>query len=132
MIGWVVAMEPADFQAWLSGGSGEGSLASAGEKLFQDLACHTCHRSDTQGRGPVLDGLFGKPVLLQSGQTVIADENYIRESIVNPQAKLVSGFQPLMPTFRGLVSEEGLLQLIAYIKSRQPAQPTAAGVTGTN
>jgi cytochrome c oxidase subunit 2 len=132
MIGWVVAMEPADFQAWLSGGAGEGSLASAGQKLFQDLACNTCHRSDAQGRGPVLDGLFGKQVLLEGGQTVVADENYIRESIVSPQSKLVAGFQPLMPTFQGLVSEEGLLQLIAYIKSLQKAAPTESSVTETN
>jgi len=129
MIGWVVAMEPTDFQAWLSGGAGEGSLASAGQKLFQDLACNTCHRADTLGRGPVLEGLFGTQVVLQNGQTVVADENYIRESIVSPQSKLVAGFQPLMPTFQGLVSEEGLLQLIAYIKSLQQARPAASDVT---
>jgi cytochrome c oxidase subunit 2 len=132
MIGWVVAMDPADFQAWLGGGVGEGSLASAGQKLFQDLACNTCHRSDTQGRGPVLEGVFGKQVLLEGGQTVVADENYIRESIVSPQSKLVAGFQPLMPTFQGLITEEGLLQLIAYIKSLQEPKPTPSNVTETN
>lgn len=127
MIGWVEAMEPAAFQAWLAGGS-EGSLASSGEKLFHDLACNSCHRPDSQGRGPVLDGLFGKPVVLQSGQTIVADEAYIRESIVNPQAKLVAGYAPIMPTFQGLVSEEGLLQLVAYIKAlgAKPAAPPAA------
>jgi cytochrome c oxidase subunit 2 len=125
MIGWIEAMEPAAFQAWLSGGAGEGSLASSGEKLLQDLACHTCHQSEAQGRGPVLQGLFGRTVELASGETVVADESYLRESIVNPNAQLVAGFQPLMPTFQGLVSEEGLLQLIAYIRSLQ--QPGAAG-----
>jgi len=127
MIGQVIVMEPTQYQAWLSGGTAEGSLTAAGQKLFQDLACHTCHRGDTQGRGPVLDGLFGKTVQLQNGQTVRADENYIRESILNPSAKLVTGFQPLMPTFQGLVSEEQILQLVAYIKSlgTQQAQVTS-------
>jgi cytochrome c oxidase subunit 2 len=128
MIGWIEAMEPADFQAWLAGGATEGSLASSGEKLFQDLACSTCHRPDSQGRGPVLDGLFGKTVSLQSGATVTADEGYIRESILNPQVRVVAGYQPIMPTFQGLISEEGLLQLIAYIKSlaARPGVPAAA------
>jgi len=123
MTGWIEVMEPAAFQAWLSGGAVEGSLASRGERLFQDLACHTCHMPDSQGRGPVLDGLFGKRVQLQDGRTVTADENYLRESIVLPQAKIVAGYQPLMPTFQGLISEEGLLQLIAYIKTLGPKAP---------
>ncbi|MBD0370416.1 MAG: cytochrome c oxidase subunit II [Pyrinomonadaceae bacterium] len=117
MIGTIYVMEPADYEAWLSGGAAEGSLASQGQKVFQDLACNTCHRSDAQGRGPVLDGLFGKPVQIQGGQTLVADESYLRESILNPRAKLVMGFEPIMPTFQGQVSEEQLLQLIAYIKS---------------
>lgn len=117
MIGWIEAMEPAAFQAWLAGGAAEGTLASSGEKLFQELACSTCHRPDSQGRGPVLDGLFGRTVELQGGGTVVADESYIRESIVNPQARILAGYQPMMPTFQGLISEEGLLQLVAYVKS---------------
>ena len=117
MVGSIVAMEPQDFQAWLAGGRGSESPVAAGEKLFSDLACNTCHRSDTQGRGPMLTGIFGKQVELQDGRTVLADEAYIRESIVNPQAKIVAGFQPLMPTFQGLVSEEQLLQLISYVRS---------------
>jgi cytochrome c oxidase subunit 2 len=116
MIGSVIAMEPADYEAWLSGGRKQ-SLASAGETLFQQLGCVTCHSGESGARGPALAGLFGKGVQLQSGDTVAADEGYIRESILNPQAKLVAGYQPLMPTFKGLVSEEGLLQLLAYIKS---------------
>lgn len=126
MGGWVVVMEPSEYQAWLSGGPAEGSLASRGQKLFQDLACNTCHRSDRQGRGPMLEGLFGKPVLLSNGETVIADESYIRESILYPKAKIVAGFRPLMPTFKGLITEEQLLELVAYIKSlgAQPAPPS--------
>jgi cytochrome c oxidase subunit 2 len=129
MIGYIEVMEPADYQAWLSGGTSEGSLASSGQKLFQDLACNTCHKSDGTGRGPVLEGLFGKQVELQGGQRVTADESYIRESILNPHAKVVAGFQPIMPTFRGLVSEEQVLQLVAYIRSLTPQG--GAGAAGS-
>jgi cytochrome c oxidase subunit 2 len=117
MIGEVVVMEPSEYQAWLSGGAPEGSLASTGAKLFADLACNTCHRPDAQGRGPVLEGLFGKTVRLQSGETVTVDEAYVRESILTPSAKITAGFQPIMPTFQGLVTEEQLLALIEYVKS---------------
>jgi len=119
MIGEVVVMEPSEYQAWLGGGAAEGSLASAGAKLFQDLACNTCHRPDAQGRVPVLEGLFGKTVQLQSGETVTVDEAYVRESILQPAAKVTAGFQPIMPTFQGLVTEEQLLELVEYVKSLQ-------------
>ncbi len=128
MIGEVIAMDPADYQAWLSGGGGEGSLASKGEKLFADLACNTCHRPDAQGRGPVLKGLFGRTQTLEGGGTVVVDESYVRESILNPGAKITAGFQPIMPSFQGLVSEEQLLELVEYVKSLgAEAQPTPAG-----
>ena len=130
MIGEVVVMDPSEYQAWLSGGARDGSLASGGEKLFADLACNTCHRPDAQGRGPVLQGLFGKTVVLQGGETIVADEAYIRESILMPAAKITAGYQPIMPTFQGLVTEEQLLQLIEYVKSlhAQPQDPTGAGI----
>jgi cytochrome c oxidase subunit 2 len=117
MIGQIVVMEPNDYQTWLSGGAEEGSLASAGQKLFADLACNTCHRPDAQGRGPVLQNLFGKTIETTAGERVVVDEAYIRESILNPQAKVTAGFQPIMPTFQGLVTEEQLLELIEYVKS---------------
>src|SRR6266568_1375397 len=127
-VGRVVVLEPAQYEAWLSGGLASGSLASNGQNIFQQLGCVTCHRSDTQGRGPNLVGLFGKQVQLEDGRTVIADENYVRESILNPSAKIVSGFKPIMPVFQGLVSEEQLNALIAYIKSlNQP--PAGAAET---
>jgi len=125
MIGQIVVMEPNDYQSWLSGGTEEGSLASAGQKLFADLACNTCHRPDAQGRGPVLQNLFGKTVELASGERVVVDEAYIRESILNPMAKVTLGFQPIMPTFQGLVNEEGLLELIEYVKSLKQDNPNA-------
>jgi cytochrome c oxidase subunit 2 len=125
MTGEVVVMEPNDYQAWLTGGSGEGSLASSGQKLFNDLACNTCHKPDSQGRGPMLQDLFGKTQVLQSGETITADEAYIRESILNPRAKIVAGFQPIMPTFQGQVNEEGVLELVEYVKSLKSATPAA-------
>ncbi len=129
MVGRIVVMEQTDYQAWLSGGAAEGSLASQGGKLFQDLACITCHRADSQGRGPNLAGLFGAPVVLADGAKVTANEAYIRESIVSPSAKVVLGFQPIMPTFQGLVSEEQLIALVEYVKSLKArrAAPPAAG-----
>ena len=121
MTGEVVVMEPTEYETWLSGGAAEGSLASGGAKLFAQLACNTCHRADAQGRGPVLQGLFGKTVTTQGGETVTVDESYIRESILHPSAKVAAGYQPIMPTFQGVVSEEQLLQLIEYVKSLGPA-----------
>ena len=127
MIGDVVVMEPAQYEAWLSGGAALGSLANTGQGIFQSLGCSTCHRFDTQGRGPNLVGVFGRPVLLEDGRTVIADENYIRESILIAAAKVVSGFKPIMPTFQGIVSEEQLNALVAYVKSLNPPPAGAAG-----
>ena len=118
MIGWVTAMEPAAFQNWLAGGGAEGSMASQGEKLFQQMGCSTCHLMDEQGRCPNLRGMYGTYVLLDNGHTVLADDAYIRESILNPNTKIAAGFHAdVMPTFQGLISEEGMLQLIEYIKS---------------
>ena len=124
MIGWVVVMDPADYQRWLAGGT-EGSLASQGQQLFQKFACNTCHTGDATGRGPALNGLYGSNVMLSTDQVVKADDNYIRESILSPQAKIVKGFQPIMPTFQGQVSEDDLIKLLAYVKSLAPAKPTA-------
>jgi cytochrome c oxidase subunit 2 len=138
MIGQVVVMEPAAYQAWLAGG-GEGSLAQRGAALFQQLACNSCHLDSGQGRGPSLHNIFERPVDLQDGSSVIVDEAYLRESILNSQAKVVRGFQPLMPTFQGLISEEGVVALIEHVKSLSPtattpgaqALPASAGPTPT-
>jgi cytochrome c oxidase subunit 2 len=137
MIGSVTVMEPAAFQAWLSGGASGVSLASAGERRFQDLGCVTCHRAGEGQRGPALEKLFGSEVRLAGGATVTADETYIRESIVTPSARVVEGYQPVMPTYQGLVDEEGLMQLVAYVRSLgapaaegQAAAPASAGAAG--
>jgi cytochrome c oxidase subunit 2 len=130
MIGWVYVMDPPEYQSWLSGGSGEGSLASRGAKLFQDLACTNCHKSDGSGRGPVLEGLFGKTIELEGGEKITVEEAYLRESILRPQAKIALGFQPIMPTFQGLVTEDQLLQLIEYIKSTGKKEEPATKPAG--
>ncbi|MGB8889120.1 MAG: cytochrome c oxidase subunit II [Candidatus Korobacteraceae bacterium] len=135
MIGQVIVMEPYAYQAWLGSNGATGNLAESGQQLFQQLGCGTCHRFDTQGRGPNLAGLYDKPVLLEDGRTVTADDNYLRESILNPSVKIVAGFKPIMPTYQGQVSEESLMALVAYIKSlSQPASGSAtsqAAVSGS-
>jgi cytochrome c oxidase subunit 2 len=125
MVGSIVVMPPAEYEAWMNGGQ-TGPLSATGEKIFAELGCATCHRSDTQGRGPNLVGVFDKPVQLEDGRTVTADENYVRESILDPGAKVVKGFKPVMPTFQGLVSEEQLNALVAYVKSLSKPGDTGA------
>jgi cytochrome c oxidase subunit II len=126
MIGEVIAMQPQDYEVWLAGGRSTGTAVQNGERLFSDLTCITCHKADSTGRGPSLLGVFGSQVELSNGLTVTADENYLRESIMNSQAKVVKGYQGLMPAFQGMVSEENLMQLIAYIRTLKPAEPAAA------
>lgn len=126
MIGHVIVMPQNEYEDWVGGGASQGTLAQKGEQLFTQLACITCHRADSQGRGPVLNGVFGANVHLTNGNVVTADATYIRESILNPTAKVVQGFPPIMPTFQGQVSEEQLLALTEYIKSL-PAGRSAPG-----
>ena len=126
MIGNVTVLEPAQYQAWLQGGGIEGTLAQRGAKLFNDLTCSTCHLDTGQGRGPSLKDIVGTTVELRDGSTAVVDEGYLRESILNSQAKVVKGFQPLMPTFQGLVNEENLVALIEHLKSMSPKATTAA------
>lgn len=114
MIGWVIVMEQAQYAQWLAGSGARKSLAEGGADLYRKYACSTCH--DT-GRGPSMVGLHGSRVKLSNGQTVMADDAYIRESILNPAAKIVAGYTPIMPTFQGQLDEEQIVQLTAYIKS---------------
>ena len=131
MIGKIVAMEPRAYQQWLAAGAPAGTLTSNGEQEFSTLGCVTCHREDGKGRGPSLVGVFGKQQQLADGSSVHVDEAYLRESILNPQAKMVPNFQPIMPTYQGQISEDALVSLIAYIKSLEKpgAAPDAAAGT---
>ena len=140
MGGWVHVMEPADYEAWLAGVNRGETMAQAGERLFSRLGCASCHKEDNLGRCPTLKDILNKPVKLQNGQSVMVDESYLRESILKPQAKIVAGYQNQeMPTFQGQISEDGLLQVIAYVKTltkvdaaataAAPAPAPAAAVT---
>jgi cytochrome c oxidase subunit 2 len=124
MIGRVVVMEDMDYQNWLGGNTAENPV-DAGEKLFVQYDCASCHESGRRQRCPTLGGLYGTEVLLDNGQKVLFDEAYIRESILYPKAKVAAGFPPVMPTFRGQLTEEQILALIAYIKSLSPNQKIA-------
>jgi cytochrome c oxidase subunit II len=127
MIGQVVVMEPREFDNWLSGNAGNTTPAVAGQQLYQSLGCVSCHGANGEGgRGPTLAGLFGRQIQLANNQTIVAEEVYLRESIINPQAKLVEGFGPIMPTFQGQVTEDQLMQLLAFIKSLQVVNPQTA------
>jgi cytochrome c oxidase subunit 2 len=118
MVGRVIVTSAAEYQRWLSGSGPGGGLAGGGERLFQALGCATCHQSGATARGPSLENLFGRTVTLRDGRTVTADEGYLRESIVDPAARVVAGYEPLMPSYRSQLSEEELIGLIAYLKTR--------------
>jgi cytochrome c oxidase subunit II len=125
MTGEVVVMNPVDYEQWLSGGvRGAPSMVMAGAELYDKLTCVTCHGT---GKGPSFIDVYGNPVKLADGRTVIADDEYIRESILEPGAKIVAGYQPIMPTFKGQVTEEQILQLIAYIKNIKSMSHLPAG-----
>jgi cytochrome c oxidase subunit 2 len=132
MIGTIYAMEPSDYQQWLERGGAEGSLSSQGEKLFHQFACANCHRFDGRGPGPNLQGVFMQPVRIKDQGVIIADPTYIRESILHSRAKIVEGFTDLMPTFEGQISEEQVIQLIAFIRAigAQPRPATREPVLG--
>jgi cytochrome c oxidase subunit II len=132
MVGRVVVLEPAAYQAWLAGGNPTETMAAHGERLFADLACNTCHLEDGTGRGPSLHGIFGRSRLLATGQTVRADEGYLREAILTPQARTLAGYQPLMPTFQGLVDEPGVMALVEYIRSLSAPAAEAANQARTD
>ncbi len=117
MVGQVVVMKPEDYEAWLRGVKGGATPASTGEQLFTANGCSTCHVAGGGGRAPSLVGVYGHEVVLQTGEKIVADDDYIRESILNPRAKVVRGYPTIMPTFSGQLSEEQIIQLITYVKS---------------
>jgi cytochrome c oxidase subunit II len=119
MTGWVYVMSPTDYERWLSGSVRSATMAQSGAVLYQQFGCITCHGT---GKGPPFAGLYGSTVRLADGTTVVADDNYLRESILAPSAKIVAGYSPIMPTFQGQMSEEQLLELLAYIQSLGPAE----------
>jgi cytochrome c oxidase subunit 2 len=121
MLGRVRVVTEREYNEWLEAGSmsGEGMTpAEFGAKLYTSKACITCHAVDSSNKvGPHLNGIFGRDIPLDDGRSVTVDENYTRESILNPQASIVAGYDPVMPTYQGLLNDKQIDALIAYIKS---------------
>lgn len=122
MIGRVVVMEPAAYESWLAGSPRGETLEEAGARLFRQFNCHTCHEQGPTSRGPSLHEILGREVKLRSGEAIVVDEGYLRESILQPAAKLVAGYEPVMPTYQGQLGEEQVIQLLAYLKSLTRAE----------
>jgi len=124
MVGWVDVIKPGDYQKWLVA-TGQGvTMAAAGGKLFNQVGCSGCHEAASKIRAPRLEGLYGSPVPLDGGQVVAADDKYIRDSILLPASQITAGYENLMPSFEGRLSEEDVMELIAYIKSLADKQPS--------
>lgn len=119
MRGQVVAMTPEAYADWLADPDEEPAEVS-GKRLFERLRCDSCHQREATPRGPSLHGVFGRTVTLETGQQVMADLPYLREAILDPNARITAGYEPTMPTYRGQVSEEEILQLITYMRTLEP------------
>jgi cytochrome c oxidase subunit 2 len=117
MTGRIVVMERTDFERWLSQQDSSGTMAAEGDRLFRQFGCSGCHGTGATVRAPALQGLYGKPVPLADGSTDTADDRYIRDSILQPRAQIAAGYQALMPSYAGKISEDELIQIVAYIKS---------------
>jgi cytochrome c oxidase subunit 2 len=117
MIGWVYAMSRADYRKWAAGNTSGASLAQNGERLFAVMGCNACHTGTSQARGPNLYGLYNTRVRMSDGSTMVANDAYLREKILNPSLHVPAGYVPIMPTYKGQIDEEGLIQLVEYIKS---------------
>ncbi|MGA7524350.1 MAG: cytochrome c oxidase subunit II [Acidobacteriaceae bacterium] len=116
MIGWVYAMTPEDYQAWAANSTSGHSLAQNGERLFASLGCNSCHNDTPNAHGPNLAHVYGARVQLKDGQFVTADDAFLRDTILNPTLHEIAGYAPIMPTYQGQVSEEGLIDLVEYIR----------------
>jgi cytochrome c oxidase subunit 2 len=117
MIGEVTVMTPQDYDAWLAGSTSGSSLAQNGERLFASLGCNSCHSGNASARGPNLAQVYGAKVQLASGAYTLVDDAFLRDSILNPTSHVTAGYAPIMPTYQGQVSEEGLIDLVEYIKT---------------
>jgi cytochrome c oxidase subunit 2 len=125
MKGRVVVLEPTEYQAWLAGTKPGQTPVEAGAMLFEELRCATCHRAagTERPRCPPLENLFGAEVELADNSRVTADEAYLRESVLRPNAKIVKGYTAAMPPFEGQIGEEGMNDLVAYLKSLAAKKP---------
>jgi cytochrome c oxidase subunit 2 len=117
MGGWIYVQEPADYAVWLAQGKSSLSLAAQGESAFHLLGCGGCHGENSKIPAPRLDGIYGKPVPLSDRTLVVADDQYLRDSILLPNKQIAAGYAPVMPTYQNRISEEDLAAVIAYLKS---------------
>ena len=117
MVGWVYVQEPAEHSRWLAGQPAHGSLVELGERNFRARGCSGCHAPNAAIRAPLLEGIYGKAVPLADGTLVTADDQYLRDSILQPNKQISAGYEAIMPTFQGQISEEELNAIIAYLKS---------------
>jgi cytochrome c oxidase subunit 2 len=117
MVGTIFVMEPAEHAKWLAGQPAPDSLVAAGERAFRTRGCSGCHAPGAAIRAPLLDGIYGKQVPLSDGTLVTADDQYLRDSILLPNKQIAAGYQPIMPTYQGQISEEELNAILAYLKS---------------
>jgi cytochrome c oxidase subunit 2 len=119
MIGDVVAMTPEDYEKWAQQSTSGMSLAQNGERLFASMGCNACHNGTAAARGPNLAGVFGSKLTLTSGSEVLVNEAYLRDAILNPSQHVTAGFAPIMPTYQGQISEDGLIDIVEYLKTLQ-------------
>ncbi|HEX6562959.1 MAG TPA: cytochrome c oxidase subunit II [Chthoniobacterales bacterium] len=126
MIGQVIVMQPTDFAAWLKTGRDTVSVAQRGEQLFHSFGCSGCHAAQAAVRAPLLEGIYGSQVPLADGRIVQADERYLRDCILVPNTQIVAGFDPVMPSFQGRLSEDDLFAIITYLKSIGSSPPEAS------
>jgi cytochrome c oxidase subunit 2 len=117
MIGQIVAMRQDEYQKWIAGSTSGTSLAQNGERLFASLGCNACHTGDASGRGPNLAASYGTKVQRANGSSTTIDDAFLRDTILNPSMHSIAGYAPIMPTYQGQVSEEGLIDLVEYIKN---------------
>jgi len=119
MIGEVTVLTPDDYQKWLAQSTSGMSLAQNGERLFASMGCNACHSGNAAARGPNLAGVYGTKLTLTDGSQVQVNDAFLRDSILNPSQHVTAGFAPIMPTYQGQISEDGLIDLVEYIKNLQ-------------
>src|SRR6516162_3365336 len=117
MIGEVTVLSKDDYRKWLAGSTSGASLAQNGERLFASLSCNACHNTRPDARGPALANVYGAKLPLSSGGTITADDAFLREAILNPSQHVTQGYAPIMPTYQGQISEDGVIALVEYIKN---------------
>jgi cytochrome c oxidase subunit 2 len=143
MIGEIVVLSPADYEAWIAGSTSGTSLAQNGERLFASLGCNSCHSGNANAHGPNLAASYGSRIQLTNGSYTTVNDAFLRDSILNPTMHQIAGFAPIMPTYQGQVSEEGLIDIVEYIKglnsnyrvqqtlNTSQAQPGQTGTSAT-